>query len=420
MAGEKPMLHVPSIAPLVPAQTPCEPVPKRKPKPDKRSAIDAHVFDEWSPWDREPAALQPRHWLYGRHYLAGALSMTVAPPGLGKSSLAISEAVAMALGRNILGAEVSRPLNVLYWNGEEPTAEIIRRVYAACQHFGIDPRDLKCRLRIASGLNNPFVIGTGSGSLFDLDDHKVQRVCDRTAEFAIDVWIIDPFVATHRCPENDNSAMDAIARAWAGIASTTKASVELVHHTRKHNGDSNASDSRGASALLGVARSVRVLNAMTATDAASAGIKHAAGIFRTDLGKTNYAAAGASGWYQIVGVDLPNGDAVGVAAPWQAAAIEAAHRDAVLAKLGAGDYRSDMRADTWAGRAVAEVMGLDPEADKTRLKAILRGWLSDGTLREVEGVDAIRHKRIFIKPDGCVSSKNELTQTDATDAKPGP
>jgi hypothetical protein len=42
-----------------------------------------------------------------------------------------------------------------------------------------------------------------------------------------------------------------VVRAWAHIAETTGAAIELVHHTRKRTGDEpGADDVRGASTLV--------------------------------------------------------------------------------------------------------------------------------------------------------------------------
>jgi hypothetical protein len=40
----------------------------------------------------DPALLPRRKFIYGKHYMRGAVSMTVADGGVGKSSLAIAEA----------------------------------------------------------------------------------------------------------------------------------------------------------------------------------------------------------------------------------------------------------------------------------------------------------------------------------------
>ena len=58
----------------------------------------------------DPALIPPRPGLYGRHYLRKQVSVTVAPGGLGKSSLTIVEAVAMASGRPLLASGWRGPL----------------------------------------------------------------------------------------------------------------------------------------------------------------------------------------------------------------------------------------------------------------------------------------------------------------------
>ena len=38
---------------------------------------------------REPKLIPPRQWLYGTHLIRGFVSLTVAPGGLGKSSMVL-------------------------------------------------------------------------------------------------------------------------------------------------------------------------------------------------------------------------------------------------------------------------------------------------------------------------------------------
>jgi AAA domain len=47
----------------------------------------------------------------------------------------------------------------------------------------------------------------------------------------IDVLIVDPFVSSHRVSENDNSAIEMVAKTWAEIAARANCSILLVHHT---------------------------------------------------------------------------------------------------------------------------------------------------------------------------------------------
>jgi 2,3-bisphosphoglycerate-independent phosphoglycerate mutase len=83
-----------------------------------------------------------------------------------------------------------------------------------------------------------------------------------------------PHLSSHGVSENDNGAIDRVAKTWAKIAEETNCSIELVHHSRKTNGNEvTVEDSRGAVALLSAARSARVLNQMTKDEGERAGVE---------------------------------------------------------------------------------------------------------------------------------------------------
>jgi len=74
---------------------------------------------------------------------------------------------------------------------------------------------------------------------------------------------IDPFISSHRVMENDNSAIDAVAKTWTGIAHATNTAIDLAHHSRKTGGaEVTMEDGRGAVVLLNAVRSARVLSAI--------------------------------------------------------------------------------------------------------------------------------------------------------------
>jgi hypothetical protein len=101
-------------------------------------------FDNWGQFD--PAKIDPRKWIYGKHYQKGVVSATIADGGMGKSVLALTEAIAIVTRRPLLGVPVTSKEGerdfVLYYNAEEPLEEIQRRVYAICQHYGVNPEEL--------------------------------------------------------------------------------------------------------------------------------------------------------------------------------------------------------------------------------------------------------------------------------------
>ena len=74
---------------------------------------------------------------------------------------------------------------------------------------------------------------------------------------------IDPFISSHRVMENDNNAIDAVAKTWTGIADATNTAIDLAHHSRKTGGaEVTVEDGRGAVVLLNAVRSARVLSAI--------------------------------------------------------------------------------------------------------------------------------------------------------------
>jgi hypothetical protein len=111
------------------------------------------IIKPFVPFD--PAALPPRQWLYGRHYLRRTVSATTAPGGFGKSSLDMVEAIAMATCRNLLGEQPSERLRVWLHNGEDNLDEMMRRVAAICQHYSIEQSELVGWFFMTSGNEVP-------------------------------------------------------------------------------------------------------------------------------------------------------------------------------------------------------------------------------------------------------------------------
>jgi hypothetical protein len=356
---------------------------------------------------RDPREIPPRKWLYGRHYVRGYVTATIAPAGLGKTSLALVEAVAMATGRNLLGVGVPRRLRVWYWNGEDPIEEIERRVAAICLHYGISAQEIAGQLFVNSGRDTRIIVAEKKGEAVVVAAPLVQALAAEIREHGIDVLIIDPFVSSHGVPENDNGAIDRVAKTWAlDIADPCRCAVELVHHVRKPpagaSSDYAVDDARGAVSLIGAARSARVLNFMSKEDADKLSIdaRERLRYFRVDDGKRNMAppAEGAV-WRKLVSVALGNATAddpedwVQVVTAWTMPGIfdglQPADLGKVQAAIRAGDWAENIQAANWAGYAIAEALGLPyaDKGDKQRLKNLLAGWLASGALKVVRQHD---------------------------------
>lgn len=358
----------------------------------------------------DPAKIPPRQFLYGGHYIRKFLSMDIAPGGVGKSSLVITESVAMVAHRDLLNVLPSERLRVAYWNGEDPMEELQRRVQAVTMHYGLNPDDIVGRLFIDSGRLLPLIIAQQDrkgGPM--LNQAIIDAIIASIQANAIDVLIIDPFVASHRVSENDNPAMELVAKAWSHIADVTNCSINLVHHSRKLNGEEVTAESgRGASALHGAARSVRTLNQMTKEEAEKVSVKNRRLYFRVDNGKPNLKPpAEKAEWHQMVGVDFPNGpmgttgDQIGVVTRWEMVnpmdALTARDLHAVQNAVATRRWRANSQAADWVGKAVAHTLGYVLPEDTGRVKSLVKTWLGTGALTITPGHDDKRKLKEFVE-----------------------
>lgn len=342
----------------------------------------------------DPKNIPPRPWLYGRHLIRKNVSVTVAPGGVGKSSLSIVQALEMCTGRRLLEHWNAGPMNVWLFNLEDERVELERRICAAAIHYKLSSSEIRDGLFVDSGREYELILASQNRDNIQLDDRLLKHLEQKILENNIDVLIVDPFVSSHRVNEMDNGKMDIVTKAWVNLADRTNCSIELIHHTRKLNGVEATSDaSRGASSLVNAARSSRVLQRLSEKEMANARIDEGSGTyFSVKRDKSNLATGGGKEIYRTVSVDLGQGDHVGV--------VERFHlpkpisifdgitgHDLLLVQreIAKRNYRySEQTGDDWVGHPVAKVLQLDPSADKTRIKNLIDIWIQKEALRKVE------------------------------------
>ncbi|MER8567548.1 helicase RepA family protein [Mesorhizobium sp. M0924] len=364
---------------------------------------------------RDPADIPPRQWLFGGHYIRGYVTGTVAPGGMGKTSVVQTEALSMVTGRDLLGIKpVLTSINAWIWNLEDPTEEVERRFAASVVHHGIDPQELDGRMFVNSGRDTPLVIARKLKDAVTVAEPVIDALVEEIVANGIDVLIIDPFVSSHGLPENDNAAIDAAVKAWGRVAGRGNCSVELVHHSRKLNGDAISADSaRGGSAFVDGCRAVRVINRMSDEEATRLGVDEARRFFFMLADKQNMAPpADKRDWYQLVSVPLANGDNVAAVDKWTPPNpfddVTPDHLRKVQALFAASDYRESEQSPEWGGYAVAKVLELDAgngrkasertgpqKAARGKVKGILRTWQDNGAIITEMRQDAKRMDKLF-------------------------
>ncbi|CAN7425735.1 bifunctional DNA primase/polymerase [Brucella pseudogrignonensis] len=361
---------------------------------------------------KDPSTLPRREFAFGKHFIRKYVSVTVAPGGLGKTANSIVEALAMASGKALNGTKPPKRLKVWLFNAEDPRDELERRIMAACIHFNLKPADIDGHLFLDTGREQELVIAIDDKKGVRIQEPVVEAVVETISELGIDVMIVDPFVSTHQVNENDNGAIDKVAKLWAQVADRTNCSIDIVHHLRKvSDREATVEDARGAVSLIGAARSVRVLNRMSEAQASEAGLTHEArfSYFSVVYGKSNLSALShKADWRKLESVALGNGqgltkpqDHAPVVTSWAwptseevAETLTEDERDAIRGVVNGGMYKPAPQAKDWVGRAVAYALQLDvdEETDKKRVGMITKALFAEGFLMKVEDRDPVQRR----------------------------
>ena len=378
---------------------------------NSRRADHVDVFATALEWV-DHRTIPPRDFLYGRHLMRKFCSATVAPGGVGKSSLVMAETLAMVTGRNLVGYKPRNPLRVWSWNGEDPFDELQRRFFATAAHYRIGKEDVAGRMFLDSGRNSPIVLATEDASGAKIATPVIDDLESEISMHGIDLVVIDPFISAHQVSENDNGKIEMVLKALKGIADRCNCAFELVHHVRKarEGTETSPEDARGASALVDACRSVRALTRMSKDNALNFGVDDVQrrSMFSVGSGKMNLGPASEDRWYQTTGFHLDNAmddrpeDIIGVVSEWSPPGIwDGTAPDLLMRvqdRIAKQLWRADAKAAQWAGIPVAEeaALNLDSPTDKRRVGDMLKLWIKSGALVEVEALDEKRNARKFV------------------------
>ncbi len=367
-----------------------------------------------------------RQWIYGFDYVRNYVSVLASAGGVGKSSLVTVEAIAIATGRELLGVKVKQRSNVWLVNLEDPVDEMHMRTLAAMKHYGIKPADVRGRLFVDGEDTFRMTLAAESRDGILTNDALLDMMIAKVRERDIGVIIFDPFVSTHNVNENSNSSIQQVVAMMRKLARETAASILLVHHVRKGNGDDAGIDSvRGAGSLIGAARAARVINKVTEDDAVKLGVAplEARGIFRVDDGKANLAPpAHAAVYRRMVSVEIDNGEWVGVCVPFDVPDEWEGMNEKVVndmlriielgikTKNGSEEYYSirPQDKDRFVGQVIMNYAFDNPEHAKSdaQAKRIIKMWQERGLLEEFEyRSESQRKDRRGVRPTGRVGEQ---------------
>jgi hypothetical protein len=347
-------------------------------------------------WDLadDTGPIPPRGWLVGNMCCRQFLSSFFGAGGSGKTSLMILFALSIATGTTLTHERLYGRFRVLLLCFEDGEIELRGRLRAAMLHYGIAPDQVRGRVFVRAITEAELKLAT-MGPTGAMEGELVMQLNTTIARFKPDVVIFDPFIKTHRVPENDNNAMDYVATLLVAMAVKQNIAVVIGHHVPKGGvkpGDADAG--RGGGALKDASRIVSTVVPMSEAEAEAfdVTIEEARTIFRVDPAKMNLTRLGGTTWYRTVGVKLNNaagiyvdGDEIAAAEIWKPPAVmtgmTVAIVNAILDEIDAApkDARYSDHHNA-AEQAWPVIQRHVPSCAENRAKQIIRMWIDKGVL----------------------------------------
>lgn len=369
--------------------------PVREMTDAEKDAVPALMFKPWG--HRDLAAIPYPEFVYSDFFARGYTSVTLAPPKVGKSMLGLAEALDMASGRGFLTGQPREKLRVVYYNAEDDQPVIDSRVSALLSHYQIDQSEIAETLFPVSGVERDdfFMVSGQDGVINETLFVGLEKFITQTGA---DVLIFDPLQDLSRSPET-NEVFRLLGQRLRRMATATRVSLGLIHHTRKIAPGVTATidDGRGGSALRGTARFNRLLISMSEDESIKAGVANHRNFMRIADMESNLAppSSEVNKWFEKVSVLTPNGHEVGAIKRWEwpdafdgVTAQDAARVRNEIARME-DPPRADVRSGAWVGVVVASILGMDLErpSDKARIKSMIQKWTETDVLRVTEGHD---------------------------------
>jgi predicted transcriptional regulator len=282
--------------------------------------------------------------LYGASYRHGRVGVTSGPPGIGKTSLVLAEALAMASGKPLLGMQPPGKFRVWFHASDETEAAVRRRLDALAKRHDIAA---SYEVRVADGMV------------------PVMRQIERLiVDERLDCFIIDV---------NYGVSWDSLAN----IAEATDCAIHVI--ANEPNGIDQA----------------RTLRRPTRYEARAAGI---ADVERGRHFTTDNAI------YRIEPMD---GIGVVVAHGCPAFCLDDDRRDRVFAFLGDRPWRADRQSSQWLGFEIARELGLDATnvVIARQIERAIGEWHRAGILESYNGTDNHRHQCTYLRPAPCGTTR---------------
>jgi RecA-family ATPase len=219
----------------------------------------------------------------------------VAPGGTGKTTLALFEAVHIALGRSLYGRWVIKPGAALIVSAEDDRATILYRLHHICQQMDLSPEEYQ---RVAASVYVEDLSAINARLLTMRDGvlrptALLQELIDLYHPAGLSYVHLDPVSLIGPGEESGNDGMAELMRTARRLSRELGAGVRLVHHVAKAVGREGILDQyagRGGGAFADNARFIHQLVTVNDPEFTLHGRKYEVGIPETDIAEGNVLA----------------------------------------------------------------------------------------------------------------------------------
>ena len=334
---------------------------------------DVNPFDDFG--NMIPLAnIQARPWILHRFLLRQEVTVLVATGGIGKSQLALSVAVCLALGLpEFFGFRNhwrDTPQKSIIYNAEDSRKEMSMRLHAICLFMQIDPALISPHIALISGkdIRMKLLVGGHQPTMDEQAKQVLSHLMQAARKHKVAMIGLDPLNKLHEIMESDNNHMGRLMELMSKIATKADCGLLLAHHTAKPGNASSAAyagsanSARGAIEIINGARTAFTLSNPTEADILNMGLDadQRRYYLRLDDAKSNRTLLGDEPvWIKKTSIDLPNGEQVGAFGEVNIKSVSEAYRQTVAEAIAA-NLNSNGTATMSLGEAVALFRKIDP------------------------------------------------------------
>ena len=236
--------------------------------PTPPALLPVGLADPITPAELYAARSTPRVILPGLLY--ADVRSRIAPGGVGKTTLALFEAVTLALERPLWGKHPPRPVRTVVVTREDSRELLVARLREIIKAMNLTPAetaDVLDRVLIVDLSDTAFRLSTVVADVVVPDRASLDWLAGVLNEFRPDWVIFDPVVSFGVGESRVNDAEQGLIEAFRILRNRLNCCIEGIHHSGKANAREKALDQyagRGGSALSDGCRMVVVMQPLDA------------------------------------------------------------------------------------------------------------------------------------------------------------